>query len=407
MTMNSPLFSPMTIGNLILKNRLVRSATYEGAADRNGVPGENYLAMYRELARNGVGMIITGFAYIARPGRAMQPLQAGLDEREKIRFFQKVTDEVHQHNCPIVVQLAHAGRQTLASSTGVRPVSSTGKRSVYFREKPRMLDARGAYDIAEQFATSALYAQEAGFDGVQLHAAHGYLIHQFILQDVNRLTHEFGVDATTGIGTKLLDEIIDRTRLKCGAAFPILVKLSGDIDYSDRFYPTQLIHLLQYLNSKQVAAIEISYGTMDYALNIFRGDMQLPLLWKHNPLFKTTSRLKRAFYAAYIRRSIVPKLRPYSAMYNLEYAELAKKHTDIPVISVGGFRSRGEMESVITARKADLIGLSRPFLCEPDFAVKLQEANDYTSPCTHCNRCVFMCEAGRVTRCYTNNRTQP
>jgi 2,4-dienoyl-CoA reductase-like NADH-dependent reductase (Old Yellow Enzyme family) len=187
MTVNSPLFSQITIGNLSLKNRLVRSATYEGAADRNGVPGDNYLPIYRELARNGVGMIITGFSYIARSGRAMQPFQAGLDDREKVRSFRRVTDEVHRHNCPIIVQLAHAGRQTLSSSTGVRPMSSTHKRSVYFREKPRMLHAREVYEIAEQFATSAMYAQEAGFDGVQLHAAHGYLIHQFILQDINRL----------------------------------------------------------------------------------------------------------------------------------------------------------------------------------------------------------------------------
>ena len=403
MTVNSPLFSQITIGSLLLKNRLVRSATYEGAADKNGVPGDKYLSIHRELARNNVGMIITGFCYIARSGRAMQPFQAGLDEREKIRFFRRVTDEVHRHNCPIVVQLAHTGRQTLRSSVGGRPVSSTRKRSVYFRAKPRMLQAREVYEIAEQFATSALYAQEAGFDGVQLHAAHGYLLHQFILQDVNRLKDEFGVDAATGIGAKLLDEIIDRTRAKCRDAFPILVKISGNSDYSDRFYPVQFAHLIRYLNSKRVAAIEISYGTMDYALNIFRGDMNLPLLWKHNPLFKTTSRLKRALYSMYLRRYIMPKIRPYSSMYNLDYAEAAKALTDIPIISVGGFRSRNDMESVIAAGKADLIGLARPFIREPDFARRLMEADDYTSPCTHCNRCVFMCDAGRATTCYSKN----
>jgi 2,4-dienoyl-CoA reductase-like NADH-dependent reductase (Old Yellow Enzyme family) len=405
MTVDSPLFSQITIGNLSLKNRLVRSATYEGAADRNGVPGDDYLSIYRELARNDVGMIITGFTYIARSGRAMQPFQAGLDDREKIRPFRRVTDEVHRHNCPIIVQLAHAGRQTLASWTGVRPVSSTSERSVYFREKPRMLRVGEVYEIAEQFATCAMYAQEAGFDGVQLHAAHGYLIHQFILQDINRLTHEFGVDAATGVGTRLLDEIIDRTRAKCGATFPILVKMSGNSDYSNRFYPVQFANLIRFLNSKRVAAIEISYGSMDYALNIFRGDMNLPLLWKHNPLFKTTSRLKRAFYAMYIRRYIMPKIQPYSSMYNLKYAEAAKGITDIPVISVGGFRSRNDMETVIAAKKSDLIGLSRPFNCEPDFARKLMQVDDYTSPCTNCNRCVFMCDAGQVTRCYSQITT--
>jgi 2,4-dienoyl-CoA reductase-like NADH-dependent reductase (Old Yellow Enzyme family) len=268
-----------------------------------------------------------------------------------------------------------------------------------------MLRVREVHEIAEQFATSALYAQEAGFDGVQLHAAHGYLIHQFILQDINRLTHEFGVDAATGIGTRLLDEIIDRTRSECGATFPILVKISGNCDYSNRFYPIQFTHLLRYLHSKRLAAIEISYGSMDYALNIFRGEMHLPLLWKHNPLFKTKSRLRRAFYAMYLRRYIMPKIQPYSSMYNLHYAESAKTLTDIPVISVGGFRSRNDMESALATRKSDLIGLSRPFNCEPDFARKLMQVDNYASPCTNCNRCVFMCDAERVTTCYTKVRT--
>jgi 2,4-dienoyl-CoA reductase-like NADH-dependent reductase (Old Yellow Enzyme family) len=143
---------------------------------------------------------------------------------------------------------------------------------------------------------------------------------------------------------------------------------------------------------------------MDYALNIFRGDMNLPLLWEHNPLFKTRSRSRRAFYAMYIRRYITPRLRPYASMYNLEYAETAKTLTDIPIISVGGFRSRTEMESAITAKKTDLIGLSRPFICEPDLARQMMREDNYVSACTNCNRCVFMCDAGRVTRCYTTVR---
>lgn len=404
MNVDSPLFSPIAIGTLSLRNRLVRSATYEGAADRNGVPGDAYVSLYRQLAENDVGMIITGFSYIARSGRAMQPFQSGLDSREKIGSFRRVTDAVHRHGCPIILQLAHTGRQTLASSIGSRPVSSTTRRSVYFRAKPRLLRAGETYDIAEQFATCAVYAREAGFDGVQLHAAHGYLIHQFLLQDVNRLTHEFGVDPATGIGTRLLDEIIDRTRAKCGPAFPILVKMSGNVDYSDHFYPDQFTHLIRYLDRKRVAAVEISYGTMDYPLNIFRGDLDLQLIWKHNPLFKTRSGLRRALAQLYLRRRILPKILPFSRMYNLHYAETAKTLTDIPVISVGGFRSQIDMESVIVAKKADLIGLSRPFLCEPDLVRKLMQGNNYVSRCDNCNRCVYLCDAERITACYSKNR---
>jgi 2,4-dienoyl-CoA reductase-like NADH-dependent reductase (Old Yellow Enzyme family) len=133
--------------------------------------------------------------------------------------------------------------------------------------------------------------------------------------------------------------------------------------------------------------------------------MNLPLLWKYNPMFRTRSRLRRAFHTVHIRRSIIPKVQSFSSMYNLEYAERAKTLTDIPIVSVGGFRSRKDMESVIAAKKSDLIGLSRPFICEPDFARRLMQVDNYTSPCTNCNRCVFMCDAERVTTCYKKERT--
>jgi 2,4-dienoyl-CoA reductase-like NADH-dependent reductase (Old Yellow Enzyme family) len=345
-------------------------------------------------------MIITGFAFTTRSGRAMQPLQAGLDTRENIAAFRKATDAVHQHDCPIILQLAHTGRQTLASCIGTRPVSGTTRRSVYFRQKPRLLLAREGYAIADQFAASAWLAQEAGFDGVQLHAAHGYLIHQLLLPDLNRLTHEFGVDPAAGLGTRLLEEIIRRTRERCGAEFPILVKISGDVDGGVPFYPERFLRLIRFLDEQRVAAIEISYGTMDYAMNIFRGELQLPLVWRHNPLFRTRSRVKRLLSELYLRRRILPKIRPFSAMYNVRYAEAAKALTDIPIISVGGFRSQRDMEWALAGRKADLIGMARPFLCEPDLVEKLARAHNYVSRCDNCNRCVVMCDAGRATMCY-------
>lgn len=399
--MNGLLFSGIQIGSLALRNRIVRSATYEGAADTDGAPGESYLRMYEQLGAMHIGLIITGFVYVSREGRAIQPLQAGMDSRENITAYRRVTDAVHRGGAPIIAQLAHTGRQTRRSVTGVRPFSSTRRRSLYFRERPRLLGRKDALEIALRFVRAATLAREAGFDGVQLHAAHGYLLHQLLLPDVNRLANEYGINRATGIGTELADRIIDSIREACGEDFPILVKISGETDYRRDFYPEHFDRFIEWLHGKRVAAIEISYGTMDYALNIFRGDVPVELALRHNPLFQTRSRLLRAGIEYYFRHKMLPVFIPFTPMYNLVYAARAKTLTDIPIITVGGARAKSEMEEAIALGKTDLVAMSRPFLREPDIVIRMEQAaGDYHSPCENCNHCVLMCDAGRLTKCY-------
>ena len=399
--MNGLLFSGIRVGPLALRNRIVRSATYEGAAGTDGVPGESYLRLYEQLGAMHIGMIITGFAHVSRDGRAMQPLQAGIERREHIPAFRRVTDAAHRGGTPIIVQLAHAGRQTRRAFTGSRPVSSTRRRSPYFRSKPRLLGRKDALEIALQFVHAATLAREAGFDGVQLHAAHGYLLHQLLFPDVNRLRNEYGIDRAPGIGTALADRIIDGIREACGEDFPILVKISAETDYQQDFYPGHFDRFIEWLHGKRVDAIEISYGTMDYAMNIFRGDVPVELALRYNPLFQTRSRLLRACIEYYFRRKMLPVFVPFTPMYNLAYAARAKTLTDIPIITVGGARTKSEMEAAIAQGKTDLVAMSRPFLREPDIVMRMERAaDDYRSLCENCNHCVLMCDAGRLTKCY-------
>ena len=400
--MESMIFSEYKLGNLQLKNRIVRSATYEGACDVNGYPEISYSRIYRTLAKNEVGMIITGFAFISKAGRAMQTRQAGIDKKDKIEYYQKVTDEVHKFGCRIIMQIAHTGRQTLEKVTTTHLLSSTTKPSIYFRQKPKLITDNEIEEIVVQFADSAYWAKEAGFDGVQLHSAHGYLLHQFLLPETNKLNNNFGIDSQSGLGTVLLSEIFDRIKMRCGESFPVLVKISGDHNLSKNFYPEQFDNFIRFLNQKRFDAIEISYGTMDYALNIFRGDIDFDKVFTYNPIYKTDSNLKKKISEFFLKKFIRPKFKRFSPAYNLQYSERAKTITDIPIISVGGFRTKYEIESAIKNNCADLVALSRPFICEPDFAKKIMETpGDYASQCKNCNDCVFMCDSGRVTTCYS------
>jgi 2,4-dienoyl-CoA reductase-like NADH-dependent reductase (Old Yellow Enzyme family) len=402
--MTGILFSGIALGTLQARNRLVRSATYEGLADSDGVVGADYRRLYTELARYGTGLLITGFLFVSRSGRSMQPRQAGLDNDKHIPALRAMTEAVHDFDTPVIAQLAHAGRQSLSSVTGQPLLSSTKRPSVYFRQRTMQTDAATVRCIVRDFTVAASRAIEAGFDGVQLHAAHGYLIHQFLLKETNRLTNEYGIQGQHGLGLRLLDEIIDGIRRSCGPDYPVLVKISGDTEISDAFYPRRFDALVEWLHGKGIAGMEISHGSMDYALNIFRGAFPLDLVMKHNPLFNQPSVWRSAMLRAFLRFRIRPRLLPFSPAYNLSYAARAKSLTDIPVISVGGFRSKSIMESALRDGKADMIAMSRPFIHEPRLASILRDAQEtYTSTCRNCNRCVILCDSGRPTACYSPN----
>jgi 2,4-dienoyl-CoA reductase-like NADH-dependent reductase (Old Yellow Enzyme family) len=394
------LLEPYHHNRLHFQNRIVRSAVYEGRCDHDGFPGESYVDFYRTLAQGRPGAIITGFAYVSREGRAMQPRQAGIDHPDKIPYFRKVTQQVHDAGCPIFLQIAHSGRQTLKSSTGTAPRGPSSRRSQYFRGNPEPLLTGEINRIIGEFANSAYYAREAGFDGIQLHAAHGYLIHQFLLPYVNTRKGDFGVDSNTGIGYAFLDRVIDAVREKCGNDFPVLVKISGGVDIGPGFSGSQFRELVGFLDRKAVDAIEISYGTMDHALNIFRGDVPESRILSVNPIFKSRNGLERFLLKFIMRRYYIPKLKPFTPAYNLNYAAIAKQLTRIPVISVGGFRNGQEMQEAITSGKTDLVGMARPFICETDLIHKLKMDDSYESLCSNCNVCSVMCDSLHETWCY-------
>jgi len=403
MSMQHNLFYPIKIGHINLKNRVIRSATFEGMCDLNGFPTEEYSNLYERLARNDVGAIITGFAYVSRCGRAMHPGQAGIDDDAKISAYKRITEAVHQYECKIIMQIAHSGRQTTSEAVkgDVRGVSN--KKSIYFDSTPKTLNTQETTTIARHFVDAASRAKEAGFDGVQLHAAHGYLIHQFILPSINNRNDSFGIDKKFGIGIHFLKMIIEGIREQCGEDFSLWVKVSAGHDYPDKFQEKNFTALIDFLDSMKVDAIEVSYGTMDYALNIFRGDdVPFDVILKHNPRFKTKNKLKGLLMKKLLYPFVVkPHLKIFTPNYNLPSAKLAKQHTQIPIICVGGFRSKRDMVQAVGGSQTDLVAMCRPFICEPDLVSKLTSQDSYTAKCRNCNRCAVMCDSGYSTRCYT------
>ena len=188
--MPSP-FDPAAIGRLELANRFVRSATWEGMCDEKGAPGERLTSLYESLAEGGVGLIVTGYAYVHEGGRQL-PNGLGMHSDALIAPLMELTGRVHAKGGTIVAQLFHGGGQANRKSSGLSPIAPSAVSLPQYPEVPVEMTREDIRHLVASFGRAAGRAKKAGFDGVQLHGAHGYLVSQFLSPQANRRSDEYG-----------------------------------------------------------------------------------------------------------------------------------------------------------------------------------------------------------------------
>jgi 2,4-dienoyl-CoA reductase-like NADH-dependent reductase (Old Yellow Enzyme family) len=391
------LFSPLQLRGACAPNRLWRAATYEGLADPQGAPSTALGDLYVQLAAGGVGAIITGFCYVSVAGRAMQPRQCGVDADDKLDAWWRVVAAVRAvgRGTLLFMQIAHAGRQTLESATGSRVLAPTGRPSPYFRSRPVAMNDDQIHAAIGEFVSAAGRAQRAGFDGVELHAAHGYLIHQFLSPHVNDRRDAWGQDRLA-----FLRETINGIRTACGSEFPILVKLSAGDFHPGGMDAELAAAYAARLDDLGVAALEISCGTMDLAMNIFRGGLPIRHVFAHNPLFAARPAWQKALWKRFVLPRMRRRLEPFREAYNRAAAHAIRQHTQVPLVLVGGIRTRTSMDEILASGDADAVALCRPLIREPDLADRLRDGRSARSSCVHCNICAVMCDSTAGLRCY-------
>lgn len=389
------LFSELKLRHLTLPNRIIRSATYEGMGDADGAPGPDLARLYSELALGGAGTIITGFAFISRQGRAMHLGQCGIEADSRIAQWRRIVDCVKEAapGVRLVMQIAHTGRQTRQAITGAPVVGASSRQCTYFRQRPRVLDEDAIQEIIREFAEAAFRAREAGFDAVQIHAAHGYLIHQFLSPWTNTRTDRWADPPL------LLEEVIRAVGAKCGDSLPILVKLSAADDSSPGIRIENTIQTIQRLERLDIDAVEISYGTMEYALNIIRGAVPLDAVLSVNPMFNRFPSIVKKLWKRFSAPAYLRKFIPFSENYNLEAAARIRRETSLPVIAVGGFRTLEAMVGAIAESGVDAVSLCRPLVREPDLPNRIRSGKFSRSSCTNCNLCTIYCDSRQPLCC--------
>ncbi|MBL6956017.1 MAG: NADH:flavin oxidoreductase [Chlorobium phaeobacteroides] len=394
--MTRPLFVPANIAGITLQNRIIRSATHESMADEAGAPTEALEKLYVKVAKGGAGAIITGYAGIQQDGKSSLLNMLMINRDELIPSYRKLTDTVHEHDVPVILQIAHCGRQTRSAVTGLRTVAPSPLKDFIFNEEtPHALEEHEIETIIDNFVTAAERAKKAGFDGIQLHLAHGYLLAQFLSGYTNRRKDRWG--GSTENRFRIVSEIMDRIR-KRQDNFPVLAKINAYDSRPGGMRIEEAVKISRLLESSGCDAIEVSSGVVEEGLSIMRGpEPPVKALFQSSFRFSTMPAMLKKLSAPFITFAMrSPK--PYRA-YNLEAANAIKQAVSIPVITVGGLHELTNIASALESGSTDFISMSRPFIIEPDIVRKFSEGKQTTSRCIMCNYCALMIESGNVT-CY-------
>ena len=372
----SALFEPATLGAMQLKNRFVRSATAECLASDDCRITDQYLRAYTQLAKGGVGLIIPGNYYVHRMGRAIARIMV-VDKDEIVDDLRKVSRIAHEYDVKIVAQLNHGGRQCDPKVLGTTPVAPSAVRDKLSMVKPRAMSESEIEETIAAFGEGARRAKEAGFDGVQIHAAHGYLVNEFLSGYTNRRTDKWGGSLENRM--RFLLEIYQTVRKSVDPKFPVLTKINCEDFAAGGVTLEECVAVCKKLDQLGIDAIEVSGGIAEKGLVSVRGDIPTDLLLQDRNFIE---RILMKFIEKPMR-----ELARFEEAYFLPQAATIKKNVKAPVIAVGGMRRRSTMEQALARRQADFISMCRPFIRQPNLVNLMQKSGGDPITCTNCNRC--------------------
>lgn len=353
----SLLFEPAKIGNFEIRNRFIRSATYYALSDEDGYIGDESVNLMRTLAASGIGLLVTGYAFVAKHGQVF-PDMNGIDSDGHIPHYRRMTDAVHDNGGKIVMQIVHGGsesRNAARSDGKYLAVSVTGPLVNKKRPPVEMTDG-DIEEIIDAFGKAGRRVQEAGFDGVQIHGAHGYLVSQFLSPRSNRRQDRWGGSLENR--SRFLVEVVRSIKRHVSTDFPVMIKL-GCRDYlsgGGGLTNEEGADVAKMIAEEGICHIEVSHG---------------------------------------IKERIPGAPRDPEA-YMLPDAKAVREKTPVPIALVGEMRSLPVMEELIDSGDCDQISLCRPFIREPGLVRKFESGESRKSACISCRGCFNVDASGKM-----------
>ncbi len=360
------VFDRASINGMSLDNRFVRSATWEGLASQEGSVTPGLTDKMVELAKGGVGLIITGYTFVSRDGQSSSRQLAVYDDHF-VPGLKDMVHSVHSAGGKIALQLVHGGSFSISKLTGMETVGP----SDVIKDGNTVSHALTTKDIGgmiSAFTQAALRAKHAGFDAVQIHAAHGFLISQFLSSALNRRSDEYG--GVLANRARFLMEISRSVRKVVGREYPILVKLNSEDFLDSGLTRDESVQIAIMLQEASVDSIEYSGGTVASPEKLMPPRPGL---------------LKSAEDEVYYR----------------EAARLYKQKVKIPLMLVGGIRSYEVADELVKKGTSDYISMSRPLICEPGLIKRWQAGDRRKAECISCNSCFGPPSEGKGFYCVT------
>lgn len=336
-----------------LKNRIAKAAMTEGLADRLNRATERHVTLYRRWAEGGAGLLITGNVmvdrrFLERPGNVAID---GPQSEEQLVALRRWTDATREAGADIWMQISHAGRQS-PKMVATQPVAPSavelGLPGGTFA-KPRALSVTEIEEVIERFVHTASVAKQTGFTGVQIHAAHGYLISEFLNPLVNRRDDAWGGSLENR--ARLLLSVVRGVRATLGSGYPVSVKLNSSDFQKGGFAPEDSLQVAEWLNDAGVDLLEISGGSYEQPAMMDIEGMEA----RYEETKRASTRAREAYF--------------------LTYAEEMREVAKMPLMVTGGFRSREGMEAALTGGACDVCGIARPLCVDPDIPNKLMRGD--------------------------------
>lgn len=374
--MDSLLFTPITLGPLTLRNRSIRSAAFESMCPGN-VPSPQLLDYHRSVAAGGVGMTTVAYAAVTRSGLSfdrqlwMRP--------EIVPGLRELTDAVHAEGAAASIQLGHCGNMSHKSICGCLPVGASSGFNLYSPTFVRGLRADELPEMAKAYGRSVCLAREAGFDAVEIHAGHGYLISQFLSPYTNHRKDEFG--GTLANRMRFMEMVMEEVMTAAGNDMAVLVKMNMRDGFRGGMELDESLQVARKLQELGAHALVLSGGFVSKApMYVMRGEMPI----------RTMTHYMTCWWLKYgvrlVGKYMIPSV-PFREAYFLEDALKFREALDIPLVYVGGLVSRQKIEEVLN-HGFEAVQMGRALLNEPDFVNRMRREENARCNCRHSNYCI-------------------